>query len=79
MKEIILMEVTPEEKEIIMCEREKVERRRRCEAYAAELNDIIARAEEEGFVIAASHTFKDCDAISYAFCWCAAENYIGLR
>ena len=80
MNEIIIMEISQQEAEMIMKERARQEKQRKREAYVQELNDIIKRAKADGFTIAANHPFKSCESVSYATCWTdAAGNYIGLR
>ena len=79
MNEIILMEITQQEAEMIMEERAKQEKQHKREAYVNELNDIIRRAKADGFTIAARHDFKSCDSVDCAVCWTdVAGNYIGL-
>lgn len=80
MNEIIIMEISRQEAETIIKERERKERLSQRESYVHELNDIIKRAKADGFTIAANHSFKSCEAVNYAICWSdCAGNYIGLR
>ena len=80
MNEIIIMEISQQEAEMIMKERARQEKQRKRESYVQELNDIIKRAKADGFTIAANHAFKPCEIVSSATCWTdAAGNYIGLR
>lgn len=80
MNEIVVMEVTKEEVQMIMEERKKAERLARREVYVNELNDLIQRAKAEGFIIAAYRSFKSCESVGYAMCWNDTKgNFIGLR
>lgn len=80
MNEIIIMEISQQEAEMIMKERARQEKQHKREAYVQELNDIIKRAKADGFTIAANHLFKSCESVNCAICWSdAAGNYIGLR
>lgn len=80
MNEIIIMEISQQEAEMIMKERMRQERQHKRESYIQELNDIIKRAKADGFTIAANHPFKSCESVACAVCWNdAAGNYIGLR
>ena len=80
MNEIVVMEITEEEVQMIMKARKKAERLARREFYVNELNDLIQRAEAEGFTIATYNSFKPCTSVKYAMCWNDVEgNFIGLR
>ena len=80
MNEILMVELTEEELEMVMESRAKAEKKRRLEAYIAEINDIIDRARKDGFVIAANHPFKSCERIGYATTWGDSQgNYIAIR
>lgn len=80
MNEIIVMELTTEEVQMIMKERAIAERQMKRESYVAELNDLIKRIKADGFTFAANHPFGSCEKISHAICWSdASKNWIGLR
>ena len=80
MNEIIIMEISQQELEMIMKERARQEKLLKRETYVQELNDIIKRAKADGFTIAANHTLKFCERVGCAVCWDdASDDYIGLR
>lgn len=80
MNEIIIMEISQQEAEMIMEERTQQRKQFKRESYIRELNDIIKRAKADGFTIAANHVFKSGESVNCAISWGdAAGNYIGLR
>lgn len=52
MEKLIVIELTEEELGMVMKKREADAKQARLEGYVAELNDLIARASADGFVIA---------------------------
>lgn len=52
MEKLIVIELTEEELGMVMKKREADAKQARLEGYVTELNDLIARASADGFVIA---------------------------